>query len=135
MNFRNEERKKRTLNLDITPLVDTVFNLMIFFALSMNFISFPGMKVNLPKASSATTIKERKNLEIVITANGRVYFEKKEIKNVREEMVKLFKEGKYKAVVVKADRGTPHGRVVEVLDAAKSAGFRKFAIATEFTKK
>lgn len=134
MNFRTQERK-RGLSLDITPLVDTVFNLMIFFALSMNFIANPGMRINLPESSSASPIRERKNVEIIITMEGKLYLNDEEIKDIYGQLKKMFASGNYDGVVVKADRYTPHGRVVEVLDAAREAGFTKLAVATGVKKK
>jgi len=53
------ERTKTDASLDITPIVDTVFNLLIFFALSLNFIITPGIKVNLPDAVTEEIIRER----------------------------------------------------------------------------
>ncbi len=103
---------------------------MIFFALSMNFIATPGFKVKLPEASSATPVRERKNLEVVIKADGNIYIDSDVIMDIRKEMKKRFHTGMYRAVIIKADSRTPHGRVVEVLDAAKAAGFRMLAIAT-----
>ena len=134
MNFRPPV-KKSGISLDITPLVDTVFNLMIFFALSMNFIASPGFKVKLPSASQAVPIQERKNLEVLISASGKIYIENREVRDIENEMKKMFKTGKYRAVVIKADRNTPHGKVVRVLDAARSAGFRVLAIATRQRKR
>ena len=66
------ERAKTDASLDITPIVDTVFNLLIFFALSLNFIVTPGIKVNLPDAVTEEIIREREEVIIVMGKNDSI---------------------------------------------------------------
>lgn len=72
MRFRNQWAKSNNL-LDIAPIVDTVFNLLIFFALSLNFVSTPGIKINLPKSSAAEVARDRQDLRVVIRSTGELF--------------------------------------------------------------
>jgi len=79
--FRNEDEAKKGLasTLDLTPIVDVVFNLLIFFALSLNFaVTSGGINVKLPKAASAEPIKAQE-FTINLTADGKTYLNDKVI--------------------------------------------------------
>lgn len=71
MKFRT--RKREEIGLDLTPIVDTVFNLLIFFALSLNFIVLPGINIKLPKAKTQDLPSEKREANIVITKIGRAH--------------------------------------------------------------
>lgn len=117
--------------LDLTPIVDVVFNLLIFFALSLNFAATSGgINVKLPSASSAEPVKTEQ-LTINLTQAGQVYYNDKEI-NMDELPPKLQEiEDKDSIVIIRADNTVPHGQVVEVMDIVKSEGFSKLAIAVD----
>jgi len=65
--FQNKTRNDSSF-IDIAPFLDTVFNLLIFFALSLNFISTPGIQVNLPRSTAQEIVREDKDLRVVISA-------------------------------------------------------------------
>lgn len=129
MNFRPSQ-KKGDFTLDITPLVDTVFNLMIFFALSLNFLALSGLKIKLPQAGVREIISSQKTVDVSITADERIYLNKKEVKV--EELGRLLKDMQdmgFKKLIIKADEKVHHGLVVRILDMAKRTGFQSLAIA------
>ncbi len=129
MRFRNE--RKGDISIDITPVVDTVFNLMIFFALSLNFLALSGLKINLPKGSVREVLSTPKSVEVSVTRDGEIFLEKDRVS--LENLYSIFSSLKgngYEKVIVKADSDAKHGIVVEVLDAAKRSGFSQLAIAT-----
>lgn len=140
MNFRNGRKKENASFVDFTPLVDTVFNLLIFFALSFNFIGTPAIKLKLPQASSKESIKEDRELRIFITrgAEKEGYIYGNVIINGSpfsyEDMEKLINQrslqNKEMVVIIQADERVSQGEVVKVMDIAKSAGIEKIAIAT-----
>ena len=133
MRFRKQKNGKAGsgATLDLTPIVDVVFNLLIFFALSLNFAATSGgINVKLPSASSAEPVKTEQ-LTINLTQAGKVYYNDKEI-NIDDIAPKLAAiEDKNSIVIIRADNSVPHGQVVEVMDIVKSEGFSKLAIAVD----
>lgn len=126
---RNDEGDTR---LDLTPLVDTVFLLLIFFMLSSTFIITPGIKVELPKAAYERVFREKEEIRVSITRKNQIYVDRKRV-NLKQ-LERIFREKAKKApqtmVIIRADSRALHGKVVEVMDLAKSAGLSKLAIAT-----
>lgn len=133
MKFRKQKNGKSGTGatLDLTPIVDVVFNLLIFFALSLNFAATSGgINVKLPSASSAEPVKTEQ-LTINLTQAGQVYYNDEEI-NMDDLSPKLQGiEDKESLVIIRADNTVPHGQVVEVMDIVKSEGFSKLAIAVD----
>lgn len=128
MLFSPRKRVKATFN--ITPLVDCVLLLLIFFMLTSSFIFQPGIKVDLPKA---TTIEPniRKELVVLITKDGSLFFHDNRIslKAFETQLKKEVTSNKKAFLVISADKEVVHGRVVEVMDTAKVAGIERIAIA------
>ena len=130
--------RKRTKNgigtgstLDLTPVVDVVFNLLIFFALSLNFAATSGgINVKLPSATSAEPVKIEQ-LTINLTKDGSIVYNDKTVD--AEELTKKLQEVKDKdsLVIIRADNDVPHGKVVQVMDIAKSEGLSKLAFAVQ----
>lgn len=118
-------------NLDLTPVVDVVFNLLIFFALSLNFAAqTSGIKVKLPKATAAEQVKTE-DITINLTSEGKMYYND-EVTNTNTLIEKLKEtENKELLVIIKADNDINHGLVVETMDLVKSNGFSRLAIAVE----
>jgi len=117
--------------LDLTPVVDVVFNLLIFFALSLNFAATSGgINVKLPSATSAEPVKIEQ-LTINLTKDGSIVY--KDLTIDAAELTKKLKEVKDKdsLVIIRADNDVPHGKVVEIMDIAKSAGLSKLAFAVQ----
>ncbi|KPK38420.1 MAG: hypothetical protein AMJ78_10025 [Omnitrophica WOR_2 bacterium SM23_29] len=121
--------------LDLAPLIDIIFLLLIFFLLTWNFLtqSQAGIKVNLPKAVTSEAIAEE-SLIINITGENLIYLNDK-IVTTRELISKL--EGlspRKKSLLIKADRRASLGRVVEVWDICRNAGISQVNIATTQTE-
>ena len=132
-----KKRGNDDFRLDVTPLVDCVFLLLIFFMLSSTLISISGIKVNLPESSAEKIEKEKKEIKISITKDGKIYLNKKEtnLKKLASKLKEMHITNRNGVVIIHADKMVSHGRVVEVMDIAKTAGFNKLAIATEPKKK
>ena len=130
MNFTKKISTSPEANLDLTPIVDVVFNLLIFFALSLNFSEITSsLNIKLPKAKSSETLSE---LQIVISIekNNKIYINDKpffydQVSN------HLSNEYKNKTIVIKADETIDHGFVVKIMDLVKSSGFKKIGIAVK----
>ncbi len=130
MQFKRKARKDSPP--DITPMIDVVFLLLIFFMLSTTFIVNPGIEITLPKSSAEQIKKEKEEITIAITREGGLYHEgnKTNITALKRIFTKAGKAAQ-STVIIDADEKAAHGRVVEVMDAAKEAGILKLAISTE----
>lgn len=115
--------------LDIAPLIDIVFQLLIFFMLTSSFIFQPGIRVNLPKAVTSEVIHE-KSLIIMITANNYIYLNDRAItmSELASRLRIAAKENK--PLLIKADRRASMGKVVEVWDLCRDEGISQINIAT-----
>jgi len=131
------ERTKTDASLDITPIVDTVFNLLIFFALSLNFIITPGIKVNLPDAVTEEIIREREEVIIVMDKNDSIFINSNPVSvdQISSVLSKSAQKNKDTLVIIQADQEVSHGKVVRMMDTAKRAGITQLAIATSTMKK
>ncbi|NQU94833.1 MAG: biopolymer transporter ExbD [Candidatus Omnitrophica bacterium] len=118
-----------TGRLDIAPLIDIVFLLLIFFMLTSSFIFQPGIKINLPKALTSEVI-QRENLIIIVTADNSIYINERRIdsEELTSRMGIAAKEEK--PILIKADRKASLGKVVEIWDLCRTEGVQKINIAT-----
>jgi len=130
--LRRTQSKLEDTKLDITPLVDCVFLLLIFFMVTTVFSTTPGLRVDLPKAAESDMPPE-KDLNIVISKDGEL--ELNGLPLVMEDLERALLEAKEmyrsKVLIIKADKKTYHEVVVDVMDAAKGVGIDELAIATE----
>ncbi len=115
--------------IDIAPLIDVVFQLLIFFMLTSSFIMQPGIKINLPKAVTSEVIKQG-NIEILVTGESVIYLNGKIV--TLEELKKIFKQASKRdqTILIKSDRRASLGRVVEIWDLARDMGITQVNIAT-----
>lgn len=131
MHFRRE-KKDTSIIINITPLIDVVFILLIFFAVTTSFVSPSSIKLDLPKAKGES-VEEKKNVRVAVDSNGGIFVDGEAVKDEElEERLKVLKSVNPEAVIIiEADEKSLHGKVVYVIDKAKSADFTRFAIATE----
>ncbi len=124
----SQNQSLETPEINITPLVDIVFLLLIFFMVSSRFTDETSLRVNLPESGSGKTLNETVNTILSITANGKMFLGNHAVKKseLSTELARL----KEQPLIIKADEGVAHGQVVEALDMAKSAGISKASIAT-----
>lgn len=115
---------------DMTPMLDVVFIMLIFFIVTSSFVKESGIDVNRPEASSAT-VKEQGNILIAISEANDVWIDKRKIdvRAVRANVERLHAENPQGAVVVQADKGSKNGVLVKVLDQIRLAGVRNVALA------
>ena len=131
--MRFERLKRRTEikkgQLDIAPLIDIVFQLLIFFMLTSNFVIQPGVKVSLPKAVTSEVLSSR-NLTVTLTGQDLLFLNDKPttISDLTSEIKTAAEENK--TVLLKADTGSSLGRVVEIWDLCRDAGVSQINIAT-----
>ena len=128
MKFKRHTELKKG-QLDIAPLMDVVFLLLIFFMLTSSYIFQPGIKVNLPKAVTSEALHE-KSLVILITNTDVIYLNDRAIttKELNSRMRIAAKEKK--PLLIKADRRASMGKIVEIWDMCREAGISQINIAT-----
>ena len=133
MNF--EERlstEEDEPSLNLTPLMDIMFLLVIFFAVSTTFKVFPGISVDLPGAESEKIKEEQKSLTAILTQAGEIFIDGEAIEEDRlvDTLLAKQKESPVDMFILEADRTAQHGQVVTLMDAAKKAGILHLAIST-----
>ncbi len=116
--------------IDIAPLIDVVFQLLIFFMLTSTFIIQPGVRVRLPRAVTSEVLDE-KNLVITITGENVLYIQDKVV--TLSELRVMLKEAARKniSVLIKSDRTVSIGRVVEIWDICRQENISQLNIATQ----
>ena len=131
MNF--SARRREEMIVDVTPLIDIIFQLVLFFMVSTTFVTSPGIEVDLPRSSSDTILQDDSELEIWVTRDGAVQVD--EVAVDWEGLTGRLKTARSTdtstLIIIKADRDVDHGRVVAVMDLARSLGLSRLAIATE----
>lgn len=117
--------------LNMTPLIDVVFQQLIFFMLTSSFVMQPGIKINLPQATTAETIP-REEVIVGISEQGVIFYMDRPV--TLTQLEKLLEDARTKnpgvTLIVKGDKKTEHGNVVAVMDTARRKGIDKIAIAT-----
>jgi biopolymer transport protein ExbD len=130
--FELERRRKADTNLNIAPLIDIVFLLLIFFVLSSHFVLHKGFKVKLPKAVSAQTQKSEQTTVFIDKAGG-IYLNDAQVQ--LQELKTLLRselnKANSKTVIIKADEDISLGLAVRVMDIAKEANADGLVISTK----
>ena len=131
MNFSRSRRAEPVV--DVTPLIDIIFQLVLFFMVSTTFVTAPGIEVDLPRSSADTVLREQDDLSIWISSDGAVYVDDQPVdfSGLERAMDRAAQNNPNTLVMLKADREVDHGRVVAVMDAARNRGLTQLAIATE----
>jgi biopolymer transport protein ExbD len=122
-------------DVNLTPLIDVVFLLLIFFMVSTTFEHQSRIQVELPEASAEPTTPEAESLEIIVDAQGRYFIGEEQVVNSQLKTLKgaianVLGERTDMPVIVRADANSPHQSVVTVLDAASQLGLTRISLAT-----
>lgn len=133
MNLKPDRRDEIDLNL--TPLIDVVFLLLIFFMVSTTFEKTSKLKIDLPEASNKATQQENKKIVIGIDVKGRYYINERQLvntqlKTLKLALLKISGNNKDIPIVLRADAKTPHQAVVTAMDAASQVGLTRLSIST-----
>lgn len=125
------EQSDRESGINISPLIDMMFLLLIFFIVTTAFVEEVGIDIDKPQAAAAAAL-EKKSLMIAVSADGRVVYGGQEIgiHGVRGLVARMLKEDD-RPVIVIADGAARSGILVEVIDECKLAGAARVSLATE----
>ncbi len=123
---------EQSADIDMTPMLDIVFIMLIFFIVTTSFVKESGIDVNRPTAQTATR-KEQGNIIVGIKANGDVWIDKRlvDIRAVRANVSRLHAEQPMGSVVIAADKDTKVQVLTQVMDQIRLAGIMNASIATE----
>ncbi len=118
--------------IDITPMLDVVFILLIFFIVTATFVKEAGIDVNRPDAVTAVK-KEKANIIIAINHNNEIWIDRRKIdfRSVRPNIERLHAENPQGSVVIQADKESKTETLIQVMDAAREAGVYNIAIAAQ----
>jgi len=130
MSFVKKYRNKDNAGIDIAPMLDMVFILLIFFIVTSSFVRETGIDVNKPKASSAQELA-RESILIGISREGTIHINESQVdlRTLRTILQQMIAEKPDRAAVVVADRDAPSGKIVDVLDECNIARVKKVSIA------
>lgn len=119
-------------NFDMTPMLDIVFIMLIFFIVTTSFTKESGVDVNRPTASTAVK-SAHGNILIAITENDEIWIDKRKIdvRAVRANVERLHAENPQGAVIIQADKNSRNGMLVQVIDQTRLAGISNVSIAAE----
>ncbi len=134
MKLRHSSQESPDVNL--TPLIDVVFLLLIFFMVSTTFSQDAELAIDLPEASAKPENKQQKRIELTIDAKGAYYLNGKALVNRQLQSLKsalrAAAAGETPSIIVTADANTPHQAVITVMDAASQLGLVRLSFATRF---
>jgi biopolymer transport protein ExbD len=132
MRFRKPREDE--IRLSIAPLIDIVFLLLIFFMVTSHFDVASGVRISLPKVAKRILNQEKTRITLVIDKSGHTYLEGKRInmKTLQDRLRKLVKEKGIFQVILQADKDVSHGKVVQIMDLAKTAGAHSIIIAARW---
>jgi len=131
MAFRR--RLKDTPRVDLTPMVDVVFLLLIFFMISTTFVESQGLSIKLPKASAKKIPRQAEEVQVYLSKEGEIFFQNEQLslEQLQARLNGYADNARGILFLLLADREAQHGGVVQLMELAKQAGFEKLAIATE----
>jgi len=131
--MRIQRRNTKKARIEIIPMIDTIFFLLVFFMIStLSMTQFKGMPVNLPKAASGQQAPAE-SAAVTIDKDGRLFLNQQAIDKtaLSEALRQQLAKNAEMLVVINADDGVQHGQVVEVMDIARGANVAKMAIAVK----
>ena len=131
MNLRPRQ-KRSDLLVDLTPMIDVVFLMLIFFMVSTSFTANNSIKMDLPQSKAQAANKEEKQVVISIKADGQLYVQDERVKDadLRRRILNITKGDPNMRVVIRADADARHKRLVYTLDTIRELGMGKVGIAT-----
>lgn len=130
--MRSGKKKDEQHGIDISPLIDMVFILLIFFMVSTTFVKDMDLDINRPKASSAT-VSSTKAIRLYIANDGSTYMDGQPVRTwmIQSRVKEVLQNTTSESVLVVTDGGVPANKLVEVVDQARLAGAQDVGVATE----
>jgi len=132
MRFRKVQDEEPRLG--ITPLIDIVFLLLIFFMLTSHFHVASGVSIRLPKVTQKSLNRDGEKITLMMDKEGQTYLrgEKVELEQLSAKLENLVEQEGLVHLLLEADKDVTHGRVVHVMDVAKRSGISSIIIAAKW---
>ena len=129
---KSRRRDQEESEVNLTPMLDVVFIMLIFFIVTASFVKEAGIDVTRPPAATAER-KERGNILVAITENDQVWMDRRQVdpRALRANIERLHAENPGGSVVIQADTKSKNGLLVQVMDAARLAGVKSVSLAAE----
>ncbi|MBS1962328.1 MAG: biopolymer transporter ExbD [Bdellovibrionales bacterium] len=123
--------------INVTPLVDVVLVLLVIFLMTAPVLYQSAIKVQLPKARTGEDAATKSPLNFTVSADGKVFWNAEELtwEKLNERLAAMGPKTADETAMISADQATPHGIVIKLMDALRSAGLVRFALNVEGTKK
>jgi biopolymer transport protein ExbD len=134
INARQSLRRNqnRTAEINISPLIDLVFLLLIFFMVTTSFVRETGIEVNRPEAATAA-LTENNSVQVAVNASGEIYFDSRrvDLRMLSSHVGKALEQNPGAEVIVVADRYSHTGAIVKVMDECRRAGAAHVHLAAD----
>lgn len=132
MSARRHRREAEDTELDMTPMLDIVFIMLIFFIVTTSFVKESGIAVSAPQAETASR-QENANIFIAITAAGEVWIDRRpaDPRSVRAIVARMRADNPEGSVIIQSDEDASTRMLVDVMDQVRLAGVESIAIAAE----
>ncbi len=129
---RLSSSSEESVEINMTPLIDMVFILLIFFIVATSFVRETGVAIERPTAASATR-GEKSSILVGVTSTGRIFIENQEIDihNIKARMDSFLADVPGGGVVIVADKSCPTGITIQVLDSCRLAGVKNISVAAK----
>ena len=129
---RRRQRHDDENEVNLTPMLDVVFIMLIFFIVTASFVKEAGIDISRPPAATAVR-KERGNILIAITHNDQIWIDRRQVdpRALRANIERLHAENPQGSVVIQADKDSRNGLLVQVMDAARLSGVSSVSLAAE----
>lgn len=128
--FEQPSKRRKDMNVDISPLMDMVFILLIFFIVTSTFSRETGVEVTKPQAQSASQV-QKENIMVAITREGTVHVNERQVDmaGLKDVLSRLISQNPDREVVLIADKESQTGMMVQVIDACNLSGAKKVSVA------
>lgn len=132
MASRRHDRREAEQGVDLTPMLDIVFILLIFFIVTTSFVREAGVEVNRPQAASAQK-QAATSIYVAVTPEGEIWVDRRQVRlaGLRAAVARIRLENPEATGVIQADADARHGLVVSVMDELRLAGVREIAVAAD----
>ena len=135
MNFQRG-REQDVPEINLIPLIDVLLVIIIFLMLTTTYAKFSGLEINLPTADAAKQAEQPNEVSVAVTANGQVLVNKAplaagDVKSISEALRRAAGNNSDPIIVINADAKATHQSVVDIMQAAQSAGYPRISFATQ----
>ena len=122
--------------INLIPFIDVLLVIIIFLMLTTTYAKFSGLEINLPTADAAKQAEQPNEVDVAVTAGGQVLVNKvplaaADVRSISEALRRAAGDGKDPVIVINADAKATHQSVVDIMQAAQSAGYPRISFATQ----